>query len=167
MAPISVKDELGRFHGTLPKPRFRPAFKVCSRCKDEKPIGSFSPDKRTPDGVHCWCRLCRTEDIRLRRRQAKEAQSPEDAAGKLWRMHPRMLAEKTKALLAAAREARAVGMWRGRSAIRAYRNLGIAMEALHVLAPEAEDVTELDARPCRCPGRCARHAYEQRMAEAS
>ena len=161
MGLVAAKDEKGRFRGTIRQPRFRPEFKVCSRCKDEKPIDAFSPDKRTPDGVHCWCRPCRTEDIRLRRKLARAAESPEERAAKLWRMSPQMLAEKTKALLAAAREARTAGMWRGRSGVRAYRNLGEAIEALHVPTPEHRDAMERDAAPCRCPAwPCPRHVVE-------
>lgn len=54
------------------------------------------------------------------------------------------------ALIDAAWTARAVGTWRGRPGLRAYRNLGIALEAFHVPSPdrpnpeeEAPDLIEL------------------------
>jgi ribosomal protein L40E len=158
----AYKDERGYFIGRAPLPRV-PAvgFKVCHRCKDEKPVDAFSPDKRSPDGLLYWCRACRAEDFRVRRKAKKDAMSPEDNAARVWRMNPEMLAVKTKALLAAARDARTQGCWRGRSAIRAYRNLGIAIEALHVPTPERRDAMDRDVAPCSCPAwPCSRHKAE-------
>ena len=33
-------------------------MKTCTRCKVEKPLDAFSPDKRRSDGVRSWCKPC-------------------------------------------------------------------------------------------------------------
>jgi hypothetical protein len=159
----AFKDEVGRFTGKAPMPRVPPGdFKVCSRCRDEKAIDQFTADKKASDGRHCWCKQCRTDDMRERRAAKKAARNPEDVASGLLRLGAPMLIAKLKALLAAARAARTAGTWRGREAIRAYRNLGLAIEALHVETPETEDAMERDVPDCTCRTTdvvgCARHA---------
>ena len=42
-------------------------MKTCSRCKVEKPLDAFSPDKRRSDGVTPWCKACRNSYANERR----------------------------------------------------------------------------------------------------
>lgn len=42
--------------------------KVCSRCKNTKPLTAFSPHKGKPDGRQSWCRQCAAEYRRELRR---------------------------------------------------------------------------------------------------
>jgi hypothetical protein len=34
-------------------------LKFCSKCKQEKHLSDFHKDKRTGDGLKCWCQECR------------------------------------------------------------------------------------------------------------
>lgn len=40
------------------KADFEKGTKVCSRCKRELPISEFSKDKRSKDGLQCYCKKC-------------------------------------------------------------------------------------------------------------
>lgn len=33
--------------------------KVCVRCKESKPLSEFSKDRRSKDGLNCYCRACK------------------------------------------------------------------------------------------------------------
>lgn len=33
-------------------------MKICFKCKQEKPFSSFTPDKRSKDGFHSYCKEC-------------------------------------------------------------------------------------------------------------
>lgn len=35
--------------------------KMCGRCRAPLPLSAFYKDKRTPDGVGSWCKLCLRE----------------------------------------------------------------------------------------------------------
>ena len=35
--------------------------KRCSGCGDTKPAAAFHKDRSSPDGLNCWCRVCRAE----------------------------------------------------------------------------------------------------------
>jgi hypothetical protein len=41
--------------------------KVCTKCKIEKDISEFSPDKGSNDGFHSWCRHCKNYMINQNR----------------------------------------------------------------------------------------------------
>ena len=38
--------------------------KICSKCKEEKPVGDFYSDKSRKDGRKCYCKKCVTEYAR-------------------------------------------------------------------------------------------------------
>lgn len=40
--------------------------KVCTKCKDTKPVGSFGNHNRTKDGLRKWCRSCEYESSKSR-----------------------------------------------------------------------------------------------------
>lgn len=48
-------------------------MKICSFCKVEKPLASFSPDKRGSSGVQSRCKTCFAEIMRERRAKNPEA----------------------------------------------------------------------------------------------
>lgn len=48
-------------------------MKICSLCKVEKPLASFSPDKRESSGVQSRCKTCFAEIMRKRRAKNPEA----------------------------------------------------------------------------------------------
>jgi hypothetical protein len=158
----ALQDSRGRFIGKPRKPRVTPGdTKACTRCHDEKDVGLFSPDKKNVDGLSSWCRPCRAEDMREKRRFARGELTPEEIGLRKLRLHGDVLWQRLSALLAAAREARSAGCWRGRSAIRAYRDLGLAIEAFHTDAPETRDAMDKEAPPCTCRNgveTCRRHA---------
>ena len=157
----SFNDARGRLTGKPRKPRSSPEFKTCARCHDEKPAATFSPCKKSSDGLHTWCTPCRAADQREKRRIARGELTPEEVGLRKLRISPSTMAARLSALLRASREARTAGCWRGREAIRAYRNLGEAIEAFQVEAVEAREAMEPDAHPCTChvsPFDCRRHA---------
>lgn len=41
--------------------------KRCGRCKGMKSPADFGPDKKTPDGLSCWCRTCSAAYMAARR----------------------------------------------------------------------------------------------------
>ena len=42
--------------------------KICRKCKEEKRAKDFHNDRRTPDGLNRWCKICRNaEQIRYRK----------------------------------------------------------------------------------------------------
>lgn len=48
-------------------------LKVCSKCKQEKPLTAFCASKRSKDGLAYWCRSCSNESSRpAQRRWAKD-----------------------------------------------------------------------------------------------
>lgn len=46
--------------------------KICSKCCIEKNIDEFSKDKKTKDGLKCWCKLCSAEYNKKYRQEHKE-----------------------------------------------------------------------------------------------
>lgn len=41
-------------------------FKVCTKCKENKPYSSFSPSKSTRIGLSSWCKACCAKETRRR-----------------------------------------------------------------------------------------------------
>ena len=41
--------------------------KLCSKCKEVKPISEFKKKKGYKNGIYCWCKACSREDDRLRK----------------------------------------------------------------------------------------------------
>ena len=39
----------------------KPSVKICSRCKQQKPISNFSKHCRSRDGYQWWCNKCKTD----------------------------------------------------------------------------------------------------------
>jgi hypothetical protein len=158
----AFQDEHGRFTGKPKGPRVQPGeFRLCTRCHDERDTSLFSPDPKNRDGLSSWCRPCRAEDAREKRRIARGEMTPEEFGIRKLRLSKNMLIARLAVLLGAARAARTAGCWRGREGIRAYRDLGIAIESFHVEAPETMDAMERESPPCTChlPAiGCARHA---------
>lgn len=48
-------------------------MKTCARCKVEKPLFNFSPDKRTTSGAQSRCKVCFAEVMRAKRAENPEA----------------------------------------------------------------------------------------------
>lgn len=48
-------------------------LKACARCKQEKSVSEFGPDKRSKDGLKCYCRQCDRDIHRLRYPDIKDA----------------------------------------------------------------------------------------------
>ena len=53
--------------GLCPFARIQAAFaigvimeKQCSKCKERKALSEFHIDKKNKDGLHCWCKVCRS-----------------------------------------------------------------------------------------------------------
>lgn len=46
--------------------------KICSKCCIEKNIDEFAKDKKTKDGLKCWCKLCNAEYNKKYRQEHKE-----------------------------------------------------------------------------------------------
>ena len=40
-------------------PKARGDWKICPKCGETKHISDFNKDKRTRDGLKCWCKTCR------------------------------------------------------------------------------------------------------------
>lgn len=156
------QDERGRFTGKDRQPRITPGeFRLCTRCHDELAVSLFSPDPKNRDGLSSWCRPCRAEDARQKRRIARGQLTPEEFGIRKLRLSKKQLTARLAVLLGAARAARTAGCWRGREGIRAYRNLGEAIESFHVEDPESAEVMERWAPPCTChlpEIGCARHS---------
>lgn len=52
--------------------------KVCSRCKEEKPLGEFGKNQRKKDGLSCSCKLCERERDRRYREENREKRREND-----------------------------------------------------------------------------------------
>jgi len=48
-------------------------MKTCSRCKVEKPLDEFSPDKRISSGLQSKCKKCFAEIVKIKRLENPEA----------------------------------------------------------------------------------------------
>lgn len=46
-------------------------FKVCARCKVEKPRAEFRSDRSNKDGLHSYCKPCANETIRAAREKKR------------------------------------------------------------------------------------------------
>lgn len=47
--------------GVEKRERFTPTERVCARCKETKAAAEFGNDRRKPDGLKSYCRLCESE----------------------------------------------------------------------------------------------------------
>lgn len=56
------------------------AFKVCSGCKEMRPIEFFSRDRRSPDGLDRRCRQCKREYMRIWRNKSRAEQQKQKIA---------------------------------------------------------------------------------------
>lgn len=56
------------------------AFKVCSGCKEMRPIEFFSRDRRSPDGLDRRCRQCKRESMRIWRNKSRAEQQKQKIA---------------------------------------------------------------------------------------
>ena len=52
--------------------------KVCTKCGRELPLSEFSKDKKTKDGLFCWCKSCTKEHTKLYRETHLEEQLKKD-----------------------------------------------------------------------------------------
>lgn len=52
--------------------------KRCSKCKETKPVSQFYKTKKQPDGFQCWCKVCKSDDEKRRRRENAEAVHAKD-----------------------------------------------------------------------------------------
>jgi hypothetical protein len=43
--------------------------KRCGHCRQEKPVEGFSANPRSPSGINSWCRECRAEAARVRKKR--------------------------------------------------------------------------------------------------
>ena len=149
--PLAYQDARGRFTGKPHGPRIKPGeTRMCSKCHDEMATSLFSSDPKNRDGLSSWCKPCRAEDAREKRRIARSELTPEEIALRKTRLSMPQMILRVATLLRAARAARTAGCWRGRAGVRAYRDLGIAIEAFHVEDPENPESMERDAPPCTC-----------------
>lgn len=134
---LTLQGARGKFVGRLPAPRpaAPPTEQRCTKCKKVWPIAHFHVQRTNVTGRGYWCKACKAESMRLAREGARLAQ------GNLARMKGKTLLAKVRRLVEAAHLARSFGMWRGREAVRAYAQLGAALEAIGVPAqPEADSV---------------------------
>ena len=67
--------ELGLKPYTPPKPP--QGYKKCSACGTILPLTFFHRDKKSKDGLHCQCRICRLEGTIKRKEQNPYTQHPE------------------------------------------------------------------------------------------
>lgn len=157
-----IKDPRGRFCGKEAKPRVTVAVKICARCNEMKDASAFCIDKKSPDSLTSWCKPCKADHERQRKRAHALSRLNRPSLERFTREY---LLVELERLAEAAREARSLGMWRGRSAIRAYRDLGSVLDEIHLESPEREDAMDRDAAPCSCPSwPCPRHAEEVQTA---
>jgi len=114
-------DPIVSVHDQLPEGRKR-----CVRCSRARPLASFFRDSHNKrDGLGNRCRFCGNEE-QAERRGALIALRDADAE---WtRASKEVIVMRTMALLRAVREARRVGMWRGRHGLKAYTVLGDALD---------------------------------------
>jgi hypothetical protein len=50
--------------------------RVCTKCKMEKPIDEFPPNKYLPHGIHSRCKICMAEDVQQRASKITESILP-------------------------------------------------------------------------------------------
>jgi WhiB family redox-sensing transcriptional regulator len=71
-----AKELLRRASAPPPPPAPKPVAvreKQCRRCGVIQPAAEFGQDAASKDGLHKYCRECTNEDVRRRRREAKQA----------------------------------------------------------------------------------------------
>lgn len=143
-----------------------PGKKHCPRCNAHRPKALFSPRPHHKDGLSSYCKPC----INEWQAEKREGQIIERDADLAWtRTDKAVLVARVTKLLAAARNARREGMWRGREAIRAYKDLGLALDGFRNandrrLVPS--DAIVVAIPDCTCPESwpCPRHAPEVQAA---
>ena len=47
-------------------------MKECKRCGQSKPLDMFSPNKRSRDGRHSYCKTCRSEYANARKKRNRK-----------------------------------------------------------------------------------------------
>lgn len=62
----------------------KPPLKRCPRCRGEKPAEDFHKNRRNPDGLAVYCRLCKQE-LDKARCQDPKSRFKRNLANRLWR----------------------------------------------------------------------------------
>lgn len=100
--------------------------KRCTKCSRARPHAKYDRDSSSPTGYSRRCRFCHSEEqasLRAARLYAR------DTGAEWTRSSKETIVYRAFRLLRAVRQARRVGMWRGREGLAAYRELGAALDA--------------------------------------
>lgn len=66
LAPFTVETVIRKIGALLTRSGMTES-KRCTRCDNEKPLVAFSKNRRTRDGLNCWCRKCCGEVSKIHR----------------------------------------------------------------------------------------------------
>lgn len=73
-------------------------MRFCPKCSQDRPIGDFCRDSSRPDGLSCYCRLCRSAHVREWRKAnpAEAARQSAEARDRHRAAHPEASARHAK-----------------------------------------------------------------------